>query len=294
MKQLKGQGGFTIGELLVALVLAVLVIGGMYQVLISQNRLYSKQRQVEDVRRTLRAAANLLAFELRGAASAQGDLYAINDSFFSVRSILGTGIICVVRPPGQAFGLIYTAGDLTMFTEGNFGADSALILAVNASGSSDDTWRARELVAVTDNPAVITGLQYCSYGDSATVATEYGVLASTVAIDAPPWGVEVGAPIRLFTRVFYGIIFYEGRWWLGRSHRTFDDYERLIGPLKSPADSGLVFTFYDSTGAVTTDPTEVHMADIVLRAESLGQARLSNGALAFSEDSLTLRVNLRN
>ncbi|NIU73758.1 MAG: hypothetical protein GWN71_09290, partial [Gammaproteobacteria bacterium] len=44
----------------------------IYQLLIGQNRLYMKQRELQDVRTSLRAAANLLAFELRQASASGG------------------------------------------------------------------------------------------------------------------------------------------------------------------------------------------------------------------------------
>jgi hypothetical protein len=60
--------------------------------------------------------------------------------------------------------------------------------------------------------------------------------------------------------------------------------------MQAPADSGLIFTYYDAAGAVTTDPTQVAEVDIVLRSESYGPA-LANQSLT---DSLTMKVALRN
>jgi hypothetical protein len=65
--------------------------------------------------------------------------------------------------------------------------------------------------------------------------------------------------------------------------------------LRSQADGGLVFTYYDSTGAVTANRLQVDMVEIVIRGESLGKARyVSNGAeLTERVDSVRTRVLLR-
>jgi len=59
------RGGYTLVELLVYLVIAVVLVASVYQVLIGQNRLYSKQQGLQDVRATLRSTASFLAWELR-------------------------------------------------------------------------------------------------------------------------------------------------------------------------------------------------------------------------------------
>ncbi len=66
------EAGFTIAELLVYIVISVVIISSIYQLLIGQNRLYLKQRELTDVRGTLRAGAALLAWELRGVAASEG------------------------------------------------------------------------------------------------------------------------------------------------------------------------------------------------------------------------------
>ncbi len=67
------EAGFTVVEFLIYFVIALVIMAAIYQVLIGQNRLYMKQRELEDVRGSLRSAGNLLTFEFR-QASASGDL----------------------------------------------------------------------------------------------------------------------------------------------------------------------------------------------------------------------------
>ena len=101
----KDASGFSLAELLIFLVVALVVITGVYQLLIGQNRLYIKQRELQDVRATLRASANLLAFEFRQASPALGDLYFITPDSFAVRSLRGSGTICGLLSSQPRFGL---------------------------------------------------------------------------------------------------------------------------------------------------------------------------------------------
>ncbi len=107
-------------------------------------------------------------------------------------------------------------------------------------------------------------------------------------------GVQVGAPFREFRTVQYGSYDEGGRWWLGRKVGAAAGWEKLTGPLSPPSDSGLVFVYYDVSGNVTADLTQVKMVDIILRGESFGKApQAGNLGPQVQEDSLTLRVSLR-
>jgi len=106
--------------------------------------------------------------------------------------------------------------------------------------------------------------------------------------------VAVGAPLRAFRRVQYGIYQEGGRWWLGRKVGSSASYERLTGPLRAPADSGLKFIYYDESGTTTNNPAQVRLVDIVLRGESIGKVPRAGGmAPSFQQDTLTIRVKLR-
>ena len=119
-RRLAGRSGFAVMEMLVYLVISVAVIGSIYQVLIGQNRLYSKEREVMDVRGTLRAAAELLSVELRMASPGDGDIYSIQSDSIVVRSLIGSGVVC-------AMGLAGNRGVALYATSGTFGAEISLL-----------------------------------------------------------------------------------------------------------------------------------------------------------------------
>jgi hypothetical protein len=147
-------------ELLIYLIIAAIVVGGVYNLLISQQRLYMKQRELQDVRTSLRAAANLLAFELRQASAAGGDLYSIGTYDIKLRSIQGGGMVCARHGSQPRVGLYRTWGDIQK-TE----ADSAFIFAVGGSGTADDGWVIGR-ISGTWTPAS-GGLPDCQWGGTA-------------------------------------------------------------------------------------------------------------------------------
>ncbi|UCC49068.1 MAG: prepilin-type N-terminal cleavage/methylation domain-containing protein [Gemmatimonadota bacterium] len=292
-----GKGGFTLVELLVYLMIAVVVLAGIYQLLIGQNRLWMKQRELQDVRTSLRAAGSLLAFELRQASAASGDLYAIASDSVALRSVQALGFVCGEHGNQPRYGLWGTSGEF--FTTP---LDSALVFAAGNVGSGDDAWRVVAQTNVWD-PAG-GGVTACAWGDTA-VGRGKGTLDSAgpdpsgrgrpdlvVEVAGNADGVYIGAPYRAFRPVTYGIFREDDRWWLGR-RIAVGPYEILTGPLRSPADSGLFFTYYDQFGNPTTDPTLVQVVDIILRGESLGKVPRANQAPDFQQDTLTLRVSLR-
>jgi len=293
-----GDSGFTVVEVLVYLLVASLVLAAVYQLLIGQTRMYSKQRELQDVRSTIRGAANFLAWELRQASATGGDLYSITQDSFTIRSVLGTGYICAEHEHLLRYGLWGTAGEF--YGTSN---DSALVLAVGDPGAGDDVWK---VVAVDRkwSPGA-AGVPNCFWGDTIAgrgrgVAADTGVAGSgrgapdiVLEVSGDMDDVYMGAPVRTFRRVQYGMFQQEGRWWLGRRVGAAASFELLTGPLRAPADTGLMFTYYDVTGDTTSDPTAVRMVDIRLRGESLGAVPRAGQAPSAQTDTLTFRVSLR-
>jgi hypothetical protein len=123
--------------------------------------------------------------------------------------------------------------------------------------------------------------------------------------------ITVGAPVRVFRRVHYELYQEtDGRWYLG----FFDclstyvpasrcgSLEPVSGPYQaysaSPGQSGLVFTYYDSTG-LALDPAlakarNVARIDVTLRAQTQTPITLSGGGPAVAKDTIRYTIGLRN
>jgi len=271
------RGGFTLVELLIGVVVAAVVLTGVYQVQIVQTKMYGKQREVMDVHGSLRSAAALLAWEVRQASAADGDIYTLGANSIVLRSVQGVGTVCVRHGTLPRLGILGTPAAMAATSD-----DSVLVYSATSS-----TWRIMRVTTVAT--AASLGVGTCAWGST---VPDIGV-ALSVAAPSDTAGIEAGAPIRAFRRVEYGIYqdAFDGRWWLGRKVGAAASYEKLTGPLLQQSSGGLVITYHDVTGAVTADPTLVATINLTLRAESYAQPAGQN---AYEVDSLTTRVALRN
>ena len=104
--------------------------------------------------------------------------------------------------------------------------------------------------------------------------------------------IKIGAPFRGFRRVEYAEYQLNNRWWLGRKVGAATSYEQLTGPLVSPAANGLAFAYYDTLGAVTTNPAAVGSIAFTLRTESFKNTYVG-ATYVYQRDSLTTKVALR-
>lgn len=271
------ESGFSTIEVLVYFVLALVVVTSVYKMLIGQNRLYLKQTELQDVRTSLRTAGNYLAFELRQVSAAGGDIYSMSTNGVTVRSVQGVGIVCGIDSSTARLGLYATRGEFN-----DTANDSVMVYAAGDDGTDDDQW----LISDIEDTMTTGGVDTCAWPGS--VASDI-----TIEVDsAATVGVYVGAPLRSFHRVQYGEFYDEGRWWLGRKVGAAASYDKLTGPLRSPTDSGLVLVYYDQTGNITADSSQVSYVDIVLRGESHRPVPGAGGP-EYQADTLTFRVTLR-
>ncbi|NIN71666.1 MAG: hypothetical protein GTO46_06995 [Gemmatimonadetes bacterium] len=155
------ESGFTIVELLVYLIIAVVIIAGVYNLLIGQQRLYMKQRELQDVRASLRASANLLAWELRQASAAGGDIYSVGTYEVKLRSIQGSGVVCNIHGSQPRLGLVRRWGEF-QDTE----ADSAFIFLAGGSSTADDGWVIADVVEIWSPSS--GGIPDCDWDNSIT------------------------------------------------------------------------------------------------------------------------------
>jgi prepilin-type N-terminal cleavage/methylation domain-containing protein len=269
--------GFTLAELLVYIVIAGLIMSGAYRLMITQSRVFSKQREVLDVRETARSATQLLAWDLRHAGMGGGAPALMGANSITLRSIQGFGIVCAKHPVLPRVALWRTGGNIQATAD-----DSAFIYSIGR-----DQWR-RVKITQVGTPAAM-GIPACAWpgGPVPDLVVQIAVVSS-----ADTARIRVGAPFRAYRRTEYAEYAANGRWWLGRRVGGAVGYEQLTGPLLAPAAGGLAFTYYDTLGVVTANPAAVRSVAITLRAQSFKQARFA-GAPANQVDSLTTLVALR-
>ena len=274
---LRSEAGVTLIELMIYMVLASVVMGAIYSVMITQTRAYADQRQMTDARETVSGAGVLLTSELRQLSPSDGDLYFIAPESLAIRSVQSVAIVCAIDQVLRRFALWNLVGELEDFQKK---ADSALIFSAGGAGQSDDKWEREEIKGFH----MATGpLGTCEWTVAQTPDT-------VVQLDKPMPGVVVGAPFRSFRAIQYGTFLDGGNWWLGRK-TPGGAYEKLTGPLRSPAAGGLVFEYYDANGNVTAVAADVRIIEIVIRSQSTRKSRQASG-LTERTDSLRTKVFL--
>src|SRR6266540_6789910 len=102
----RGRRGFTMVELLIALVLLGLVSAALYRVLANNQRLYMAQTQRIDLSQNIRAAGSILPSEFRELDASEGDITAMSATSISLRAMRWLGFACNTPLLGGALGAV--------------------------------------------------------------------------------------------------------------------------------------------------------------------------------------------
>lgn len=283
--------GFTLVELLVALVLLGLVSTAVYRVLVNNQRLYHAQTQRIDLQQNIRAAETILPAEFRELDATDGDITAMSATSLSIRAMRWLGFACSPPPLGAGLGGLFMTirggapGQPLFFGSRGINTtnDSMLIYwDGDPATRNDDGWSVAK-------PTALLGTN-CPLGGAGQRVT------LTFAAGSPNivGGVPTGAPVRGFERVTYQLFQPAGdtSWYIG-FQPAGGTMQPLIGPVLA---NGLTFSYFDSTGVATNLTNRVARIDFVVRARTAQVVRQTSGAslLAATVDSVNVSVALRN
>ena len=284
--------GFTLVELLVALVLLGIVSTGIYKALTSNQRTFIAQTERIGLQQNIRAAANILPGEFRLLDAMEGDIAQMSATQITMRAIRKLGFIC--NPP-----VLPGVGNLaiTIRAQPFFGGtssfannDSLLIFDEgDPTTRNDDSWVPAQVKATPTATTCPDSGGGTPLGYAVTLAP--GWVSGNKNVVA---AITNGSPVYGFVSLTYGL-FQSGsdsRWYVGDS-AVGQGWIPVIGPLNG--SNGLTLSYYDTLGAVTATPTNVASIGIVLRAQTSVPVREEyQGTTAYQVDSVTTRVALRN
>ena len=289
--------GFTLIELMIAIVLLGIVSAAVYKVLVNSQRVYLAQTQTIDLQQNTRAAAAILPAEFRELDAADGDIKAMTATSLRIRAMRELAFVCTDPVLGGGIGQIVLTvrktpiyGTRQTFSKG----DSILVYwEGNPTTRTDDQWLPAQLQQdatpgfcadsnVAVNPAYLLTLQPQWINDP--------TLNRAGAITR-------GAPVRGFDKIAYELYQASGsdtNWYLGqRNPAQGGTIQPMIGPLIGA--NGVTFSYYDSVGAVTADSSKVAQIGFVLRARTAAPIRSAGaGVQAYKVDSVVSWVALRN
>lgn len=288
----RARRGFTMVELLVALVLLGIVSAALYRVLVNNQRLYVAQTQRIDLSQNIRAAAAILPAEFRELDASEGDIGAMSATSIQIRAMRWLGFLCAVPNLGGALngvGLIIRGGDLgqPLFfgSRGINQSDSLLVYYDgNQASRTDDFWATGTITAAPNG-------QNCTDGTNGQrLITTINLLGLGANVAG---AITMGAPVRGFERVTYQLYQSpaDNLWYIG-----FQPFGQTMQPLIGPVlPNGLALQYYDVNGNVTAVRNQVARIDITVRARTTAAVRAGGqAALQIGVDSVVTSVALRN
>lgn len=292
------RGGFTLAELLVALVLLTIVGTAIMTTVVRQQRYYTDTAEVIETRGSVRQAADLLSTELRSVSPSSGDLRELGIGGLTFRHVRGASVICnliagndrLVLPPAnlsRRSGLTSWAGQPEV-------GDSVMIYDVEASPR---LWHRREITAVAPG----TCLAVLNFG--ANVAEDAAGTLLTLSGPALPATMVNGAPVRIYRTGRYELYQAASRdWYLGYRDclpgrapvcQAFQPVSGPYLPIGTASTSGLSIRYFDGAGMETLDTSRVARIDVVARAASRRPMRVIGAGGAY-RDSLAFSIAVRN
>jgi prepilin-type N-terminal cleavage/methylation domain-containing protein len=261
----RGGRGFSLIEMLMAMVLAGLVAAAAHRVLFRVTAGASARYRAIAREETLRTGALFLAHELRalGARNDTADLLAFAPESLTYRASRGAGVVC----GATAGGLPVERDRFIGYRLPQPGRDSH---AVFEPGSG--RWRAGSITAV-------------SFGTSGG--------KPAVVLQGPVDSVPVGTPV-ITWEIMQVRLYRSSTWQLGaRSLSAGETTQPVAGPL---LPGGLVFAGQDSLGMPVVSPGAIAGIAVTLRAplERAERTAAGEGVRRVVDDSLESFMAFRN
>jgi prepilin-type N-terminal cleavage/methylation domain-containing protein len=242
----RDRHGFTLTEIIVALITFSIVATVLTRVLMSSQRVTTAQQTRAMMQSNLRVASFVVPNELRMLnQSDTTDILDVSDSSITYRAMRGYYVLCsqptsatsitVTRVENSSFGFDYRVPAA---------GDSAFIFFENDTlKMSDDRW-----VRVGISAAASTTCGYPVAGTAARTFTLSGSGINTTA--APLAGFMYGAPVRTYEITKMALYTADGAKWLGMCTGDGCTLQPVVGPL---ADAGgFLLTRYNDVGTVVT------------------------------------------
>ncbi|MFL5615764.1 MAG: PilW family protein [Gemmatimonadaceae bacterium] len=306
--------GMTLLELLISLVMVGLVGGLIIGFLLKQERFYAGANEMILTRTQVRQASVMMPNDLRAISPAAGDIYAMTDTSIDFRSTFGSGYICTSDRTNSKISVpavtLAKNNQLTNWSAQPQVNDSLVIYddGANTSLATDDAWSYNKITAVTmaisnASPGCTSATAMMKSTDVSSTNPSFSFTLSTQQSAT----VSAGAAVRFFKKVHYSLYKSpaDNLWYLGyydcRTLRSpvCNTEQPIAGPLRpyvagQAAQSGLQITYYDTTGAVTTNKALVGRISILLQGEGTRTIQLAGGSPTTFRDSLRIDVGLRN
>jgi prepilin-type N-terminal cleavage/methylation domain-containing protein len=269
-----GRRGFTLVEIVIALVIMLVVAGALHNLLVATQRLTQSQSRQVSLQSNARAGSLAVANELRelsavaGGAPEQNDILRIGLTAVTYRAMRGVGFVCQT-PSANGLQINRFSGH----RDPQAGRDSAYVLVAADPAAGAGFWLPLPITSVSTGAACPGSL---GPGISLTVPHSAAVSA-----------LEVGTPVRITETMELRLYRSEGHSWLGaRSVSAGEAIQPVVGPLVDGEGFGL--EYLSRLDVPTTDPTSIASIRVTVRAV------VEEPRTGQREERLITRVALRN
>ena len=287
---LLNRRGFTLVELMVALLLFSMAATAIVETFALHQRTVGAQAERIALQQNLRAGLAVLPAELRALNAAEGDIVKMSATSITIRALRQLAVLCQVPVLGGASVTltvrqrpIYGVPDTTKVFD-NTKDGVYVFYEGDESLRSDDAWVLGKITSAPLNTAK------CSDGKAAYSFTTTLTFGAKPAVTG---AIASGAPVRGYRQTTYGVFQHtDGRWYVGVKDSSAAMVP-LIGPLAG--SNGLTFTYYDGNNVVTADSSKVARIGISLVGQTTTLVRQANmSAPAYKVDSISTHTTLRN
>jgi prepilin-type N-terminal cleavage/methylation domain-containing protein len=276
--------GFTLVEILLALVIMGVVTGALYRLLNTSQRLSLAQAEQVSLQSSVRTGSLVVPNELRELNTVLGSLDATQNDItdadpdaITYRAMRGLGFVCQAAAAG-ATQLRLAGASWTGLRAPDATRDSLyLFIEGDPDEDDDDSWLQVDITAAVA-PANACG-----------AAAGY-----LLTVEAIPAAVPVNTPVRLFELMRLELYAEDGQWWMGAQSVSAGEIEPqpMLGPL---TDDGFALVYLDAAGAETADLTAIKSVRLTVRGLTDGAVRAGGaGAMGHPEEALVTQVLLRN
>jgi prepilin-type N-terminal cleavage/methylation domain-containing protein len=274
--------GFTLVEVLIALVIMGIVTGAIYRLLDTNQRLSLAQAEQVTLQSNVRTGSLVVPNELRelntflGSVDAtQNDITVAEDNAIEYRAMRGLGFVCQVPGGGE---LRIAKSSWTGLRPPDGDRDN-VYLFVDGDPDDDelDAWLQVDITGASEEAGG------CGPGPAYKLTT-------AAVLPAVP----VYTPVRLYELMRLELYLDDdGKWWLGaRSVNVDADLQPVLGPL---TEDGFDLDYFDSAGNETADKTAIRSIRVSVRGLTDDAVRAGGfGALGHPEEGLVTQVLLRN
>ena len=295
---IRARRGFSLAELLVAMVVGGVVLALLTLAGLRQQRLIADLFDDAALSGQLREASALLPIDLRVLGSAAGDLREARDTALEARGTIANAIVCDTARGSVVLAAVTDSADTyTSYATSIEPGDTAWLYQ---SVNGNESWVPRAIASVA-----ATAAGRCSPIGPLLRADVAARARTAITLDSAVDAAVIGRPLRV-TRSLRLSLYRssDGTWNLGErdwnpSTQRFNSIQPLAGPFLPANTAGLTFEYLDSNRAAMPTPLADPRAAAAIAFTLRGETRYAVRALGATQqgrrvDTARVVVLLRN